>query len=168
MSDEQFILTPAGYEDLKNQLADFEARRAEVLPLYDAVDEDSGNLEGEEAGAFYDTRTRLEYIDERIGHLRYVLDRAIVSDEDPDPKRVDPGEEVVVWDVEEKKERIFTILDGEEAQMTYNRSNEDKRVVSSNSPVGQLLLGATIGDVIEVEVPDGTARYAVRRIHRPK
>src|SRR5690606_13564640 len=105
---------------------------------------------------------------ERIGHLTFVLDRAQVQDKDPDPKRVDPGEEVVVWDVVARKERTFRVLSGEEAQNTYNYGNEDKRVVSSDSPVGQLLIGSAVGDVIEVEVPDGTARYCVRRISRPE
>lgn len=167
MAEEQFILTQAGYNDLTGQLENLKAQRAQLVPVLDEVDEDSGNLEGEEAGAFFETKTQLETLDERIGHLKFVLERAKVSTEDPNPKRVDPGEEVVVWDVVARKERTFTVLSGEEAQMTYNYSNEDKHVVSSDSPVGQLLIGSEVGDVIEVEVPDGTARYCIQRIERP-
>lgn len=167
MAEQQFTLTPSGYDNLKQQLAELEATRAETLPVYDAVDDDTGNMEGEEAGAFYELRTRLEHIDERIGHIRYVLERAHVETEDPNPHSIDPGEEVVLWDFTDLKERTFMVLDGEEAQMTYNRLERGGTVVSTESPVGKALLGAKVGDVIAVEVPDGKTRYAVRRITRP-
>ena len=166
MAEEQFVLTPAGYQNLQNQLAELLARRGSEVTDLDEVDEDSGNLEGEEAGAFYESKTSLEHIDERIGHIRFVLERAKVETEDPNPHGVDPGEEVVLWDFIDRKERTFCVIDGEEAQMTYNRLDRGA-VVSSDSPVGRALLGAKLGDVVEVEVPDGKARYAVRRITRP-
>ncbi len=167
MAEEQFVLTPAGYQNLQTQLAELLAARGRDVIDLDEVDDDTGNLEGEEAGAFYENKTNLEHVDERIGHIRFVLERAKVETEDPNPHSVDPGEEVALWDFVDRKERTFIVLDGEEAQMTYNRLQRGT-VVSSNSPVGQALLGAKIGDVIEVEVPDGKARYAVRRITRPE
>lgn len=167
MAEEEFVLTQAGYHNLQAQLDELMALRGREVVSLDEVDDDSGNLEGEEAGAFYESKTSLEHIDERIGHIKFVLERARVETEDPNPHGVDPGEEVVLWDFIDRKERTFCVIDGEEAQMTYNRLDRGS-VVSSNSPVGQALLGAKIGDVIEVEVPDGKARYAVRRITRPE
>ena len=166
MAEEEFILTQAGYQNLQAQLEELTAQRQRDVVNLDDVDEDTGNLEGEEAGAFFENKTSLERIDERIGHIKFVLERARVETEDPNPHGVDPGEEVVLWDFIDRKERTYIVIDGEEAQMTYNRL-ERGAVVSSDSPVGAALLGAKIGDVIEVEVPDGKARYAVRRISRP-
>lgn len=167
MAEEEFILTPAGYKNLQAQLDELMAQRGRDVVNLDEVDDDSGNLEGEEAGAFYESKTSLERVDERIGHIRFVLERARVESEDPNPHGVDPGEEVVLWDFVDRTERTYCVIDGEEAQMTYNRLDRGT-VVSSNSPVGKALLGARVGDVVEVDVPDGKARYAIRRITRPE
>jgi transcription elongation factor GreA len=168
MAEEQFTLTQSGYDNLRHQLTELEARRAQTVPVFDDVDDDTGNLEGEEAGADYELRTRLEHIDERIGHIRFVLERAVIETEDPNPHKIDPGEEVVLWDFIDEREHTFIVLDGEEAQMTYNRLERDATIVSTESPVGKALIGAKKGDVVEVEVPDGKTRYAVRRITRPE
>jgi transcription elongation GreA/GreB family factor len=47
--------------------------------------------------------------------------------------------------------------------VTYTRE-DGGRDVSVSSPVGQAMLGKRVGDIIEVEVPEGRARYAIRRI----
>jgi len=35
---------------------------------------------------------------------------------------------------------------------------------SDDSPIGKALLGKGVGDIVEVETPDGKMRYAVRKI----
>jgi transcription elongation factor GreA len=105
-----------------------------------------------------------------------VLDRADVRTEDPDSKRIDPGERVVVWDLDEKRERTFDILSSPEVRISYT-VDDGGRDVSIDSPVGQALLGHEVGDIVEVDVPGGEmgdvaegdgiggkARYAIRRI----
>ncbi len=164
MADEQFILTPAGKQRLEEELADLQALRQRATEELDDVDEDTGNLEGEEAGAFFDAKTRLERIDERSGHIRFVLDRAVVPEDDPNPKRVDPGERVVVWDVVERSEKTYELLSSPEVHITY--TDDGRRRVSVDSPVGQAFLGRRVGDTVEIEVPDGTRRFTIRRIER--
>ena len=163
MEGEHFTLTPAGYRDLQSQLDELNTLRQSAIADLDEVDADTGNLEGEEAGAYYDAKTRVERLGERIGHIQYVLERAQVVQDDPDPMRVDPGERVTVWDFAEQRERTFDLVSSPEAELTYNRDFENRKI-SMASPVGQVLLGKQVGDVIEVEVPDGKARYAILRI----
>jgi transcription elongation factor GreA len=163
MESEHFTLTQAGYRDLQSQLDELNDLRQRAIAELDDVDEDTGNLEAEEAGAFFDAKTRVERLGERIGHIQFVLERSQVVEGDPDPTRIDPGERVTVWDFVERRERTFDLVSSPEAELTYNRDFENRKV-SMASPVGQALLGKQVGDVIEVEVPDGKTRYAIRRI----
>jgi transcription elongation factor GreA len=91
-----------------------------------------------------------------------VLDQAEVLEEDPDLSRVDPGDQVTVWDFSEKGQQVFNVVSS--AETIYARDGIPGREVSTESPVGQALLGKQVGDVIEIEVPDGKAKYAIRRI----
>src|SRR5690349_6935793 len=99
MAEERFILTPAGYEQLQRDLEDLIEQSKEVAEQMADVHDDTEF--GEEA-TYHDVMENKERLDSRIAHLRRVLLRAdIISDEDPDPTRVDPGERVTVWDFAE-------------------------------------------------------------------
>jgi transcription elongation factor GreA len=166
MADEQFVLTQDGLESLQLQLAALQELRAVLSDeLGDLGDDPGGNLDGDEAGLRHELQTTLDRVNERIGHIQFVLDRAIVPEQDPHPRRVDPGERVVVWDFVERREQTFDVLSGPEVEFTYAR-DENRRQVSADSPVGRALLGRRVGDIVEIEVPDGTSRYAIRHIER--
>ena len=40
------------------------------------------------------------------------------------------------------------------------------RKISDQSPIGKALIGAKVGDVVTVEVPDGTAQFKILKITR--
>jgi transcription elongation factor GreA len=112
-----------------------------------------------EEAAYVEARTTKEQLDERIGHLKLVLRHAQVVDDDADLTMVAPGSRVTVWDFSEKRELQFDVIGSEEVK-------HGRRGVSTESPVGKKLLGCRVGDVIEVDVPDGKVRYAIRMIER--
>jgi transcription elongation factor GreA len=166
MDDQHFVLTAEGEAQLRQQLRENEEEAARLrYELGDLGDDPGGNLDADEAGAFFELQTSLEHAMEKIGHIQFVLERSQVAEGDPDPRRVDPGERVVVWDFSERRERTFDILASPEVELTYTRDQE-RRPVSMESPVGKALVGRQIGDVVEVEVPDGAMRFAIRRIER--
>jgi transcription elongation factor GreA len=160
MAEEQFILSRTGYEILKQELAELETEHQQRLAEFADVNYDVDPTP--EEAAYFDTRVMKEQVEERIGHLQLVLSRAEVIDDDPDPHRVDPGEMVTVWDFDEKRERVFNLVSS--AETVYARDAIPGREVSLESPVGQALLGKSVGDVIEIDVPDGKTKYAIRRI----
>jgi len=155
MVEERFLLTQAGYDQLARELEilmnEESAKVAEQL-----ADVHDDTEYGEEA-TFFDVVTTKERLDERINYLRRVLARAEIIGEDTDPLRVDPGERVTVWDFVEKQEIHFDLLGSPEIA-------QGRRGVSIESPVGRALIGKKVGDVIEVEIPDGKAHYAIRKI----
>lgn len=156
MAEPQFVLTRAGYEQLQRELADYEARRAgqaeEESSVQSNVDE-----QFPEEGAEFEARTMREFMDERIGNLKLILEQAEIVDEDPDLRTVDPGDRVTVWSLNENQQFQYDLVGSAEA--IYIGEG-----VAVDSPVGKALLGKRVGDVIEVETPDGTARYAIRHI----
>jgi transcription elongation factor GreA len=163
MGDETFTLTPAGYKLLQSELQRLQEKVEDVRDKLADINENLGDMEGQESGAMIETQITLDHIHERMGHIQFVLERAQVREEDVNPKQVDPGERVVVWDFIEKRERTFDILSSPEARMTYDMDDGGANV-STESPVGKAFVGRQIGDVVEIEVPDGVARYAIRRI----
>jgi transcription elongation factor GreA len=158
MAEERFILTRSGYEALKRELAEQEDLYQQHLAEFADVNYSANDPMAEDA-AYFDRRVTKEYTQERLNHLRLVLEHAEVIDEDPDPHTVDPGDRVTVWDFKARKTRQFDLLGSRE--VVFVRDG-----VSIDSPVGQALLGRRVGDVVEVTVPDGTSRYAVRKIER--
>ena len=157
MANERFLLTRAGYELLERELEDLLRKSSEEMAEQLADVHDDTEF-GEEA-TFFDVVMEKELLDQRIAHVRTVLARAEILDEDPDPTRVDPGDRITAWDFTEKQEVTFDLLGSPE--VTFGREG-----ISTESPVGLALLGRKVGDVIEVDVPDGKARYAIRKIER--
>lgn len=162
--EEKFILTQAGYDNIKQQLADLEADdRDEIDALASALNEKAGGDDDDaDVAVEYDARARKEWVDKKIGNLRFILDRAEIY-EDPDPDKINIGERVTLWDFENQDEFQLDVVSSAEVTNHLN-SMSNVKDASDASPIGQALLGKGIGDIIEVETPDGKIRYAVRKI----
>ncbi len=157
MAEERFYLTRDGYQQLRRELEMLERQYQEQLTNF--ADVNSNSDTSKEEAADFETRVMKERTYERIGHLKLVLEHAEVVDEDPDPLRVNPGERVTVWDFDADEARQFDLVGSTEA--VYIREG-----VSIESPVGKALLGRSVGDVVEADVPDGKVRYAIRKIEQ--
>lgn len=164
MSEEKFVLTQRGYEQIKQQLEMLEAEaREERAVLGDSLNDKAGGDDDDADVAIeFDSRRRKERKDEKIGYLRFVLDRAEIY-EDPDPERVNTGERVTLWDFEAREEFQLDLLSSAEitARTNVGPGVED---ASDDSPIGKALLGKRVGDIVEVETPNGINRYTVRYI----
>ena len=57
------------------------------------------------------------------------------------------------------RERVFTIVGGAESDAAAGK-------ISNESPVGKALIGAKVGDVVEVETQAGLIQYKVLEIQR--
>lgn len=158
MSEERFPLTQTGYQRLQTELEEARASQSDLTAALEDIYRDPARMNDEEAADF-EIRTRKEQADERVGHLEYVLARADVLGDDPDPKRVNVGDRVIAWDMDTREEFTFNLVSPAEVGLV-----ED--AVTTDSPVGKALLGLKVGDMVEVEAPDGIERYAIRRLER--
>ncbi len=161
---EIFILTQEGYDNIKRQLAELEAvEKTERAQFADAVnDKAGGDDDDSDVAVEYDARIRKERTEEKIGHLRFILERAEIY-RDINPDRIDVGERVTLWDFDDENVIQFDVVSSAEVttRVDVNSSVKD---ASDASPIGQALLGKAVGDIVEVETPDGIMRYAVRKI----
>jgi transcription elongation factor GreA len=163
VAEETFVLSPSGFARMQAEIETLQDEEKRQLVLLDEVDDDSGNLEGEEAGAYFEVKTRLEHIQERLTQLRDVVNRAEVLSDENSPKRAGLGCRVALWDMSDKSTLVVDLVTPEEARVTYTQ-DDGGRDVTADSPVGLALMGARVGDVIEVEVPEGKSKYTVRKI----
>ncbi|NMC82107.1 MAG: transcription elongation factor GreA [Armatimonadetes bacterium] len=121
-----------------------------------------------EAKAFGDITENNEYdvakeqqafVEGRILDLKRILQAASIIDQDDVPTdTIGVGSLVAVDDLDVNERWEFQMVGPVEA------NGDDK--ISYESPVGQGLLGARVGDIVTVEVPAGKLRFKVLSISR--
>lgn len=157
MAEDKVILTRTGYERLQAELEQLSTEGREGLASQLAELRDDTAVEDE--AILHDLLASQDKLEERIATIQRVLAAADIVDEDPDPQTASPGDRVIVWDFAEQDEIAFDLLGS--AEVAFGRQG-----VSIESPVGKALLNRKIGDVVEVMVPDGKVKYAIRRFER--
>ena len=96
----------------------------------------------------------------RIEQIEKILKNAeVVVEEEVDLDKINIGCQVKILDMEFDEELEYKIVGSTEA-------NSLKGKISNESPVGKALIGAGVGDVVEVETQMGNLKYKVLGIHR--
>lgn len=158
MSGKEIFLTYEGLRKLEDELERLkgEKRReiAERIRQALAFGDISENSEYDEA------KNEQAKNELRIVQLENMLKNAVVIDDDEiDTNSVRLGTRVKVYDMELNEEVDYYIVGSTEADPLENR-------ISNDSPVGRALLGKKPGDVVTVQVPDGTVQYKVLKIYK--
>lgn len=99
-------------------------------------------------------------IEARIEELEKILKNVeVVVEDEVDLDKINIGCKVKIKDIEFDEELVYKLVGSTEA-------NSLKGKISNESPVGRALIGAKIGDVVEVETPAGMLKYEVLEIQR--
>ena len=154
----EILLTQEGYQKLEDELETLKTVRrrevAERIKVAISFGDISENSEYDEA------KNEQAQMEERILKLESMIRRAVIIDESKiDSNVVTIGSIVKVNDVEFEEEGEYVIVGSAEADPYEGK-------ISNESPVGKALLGRTIGDVVEVQVPDGVAKFEILEIRR--
>jgi transcription elongation factor GreA len=154
-SSDDELITPAGLEALKAELAELEGpRRAELSKRIQAAREEGDLKENAEYHAAKDEQSHMET---KILRLQERLRKARVTEADGASGKVAFGVPVTVTDVEAGRKQTFTIVGPTEADPAKGR-------ISSESPVAQALLGSGPGETVEVETPGGQRTWRVEKV----
>jgi transcription elongation factor GreA len=86
-----------------------------------------------------------------------VANAVIIKKEEKQSDKIFIGATVKLWDFEYKEEIIYELTGSVE-------SNPVEGKISIDSPVARALLGHSVDDEIEIEVPRGTMKYKVLAI----
>ena len=146
-------LTPSGRTRLEEELAHLrEVRRPELAGRLEVANEDN---DGSDSGEYEGVKQELVTVDFRIEELDRMLAHAEVLDHVV-------GDSVVLGSVVSLKdgddvEETWTLVDPAEAD-TRNGS------ISTDSPVGRVLMGKRVGESVTVETPAGSTVYTVTKV----
>ena len=153
----EILLTQEGYQKLEDELEILKTVRREVadrIKVAISFGDISENAEYDEA------KNEQAQVEERIIKLESMIRRAVIIDESKiDSNVVTIGSIVKVNDMDFEEEVEYTIVGSAEADPYEGK-------ISNESPVGKALLGRTIGDIVDVQVPDGVAKFEILEIRR--
>lgn len=154
----EILLTQEGYNKLEEEVEFLKTVRrkevAERIKVAISFGDISENSEYDEA------KNEQAQMEERILKLESMIRRAVIIDESKiDSNVVTIGSIVKVNDVEFEEEVEYVIVGSAEADPYDGK-------ISNESPVGRALLGKTVGDEVDVQVPDGIAKFKIIEIRR--
>ena len=143
-------LTQEAYDKLRAELDNLKGPvRQEIIARISAA-RDEGDLK--ENGGYHAAREEQGKLEGRIRQLEDMLLRAEVGETPPDDGVVEPGMKVTYRFVGDDDDEVETFLLGA-------REMEDAagglKVYSPQSPLGAAIMGATKGDTVSYEAPNG-------------
>lgn len=156
MVDKEIVLTKQGLKKVEDELEELKAVKrkevAEKIKQALAFGDISENSEYDEA------KNEQAQLEERIAKLETILRKARIVDESEISKDiVSIGATVKVMDLEFDEEVEYTIVGSAEAD-PYELK------ISNESPVGRALIGNKVGEIVEVQIPDGITKYKILEI----
>ncbi len=156
MADKELLISQEGLKKLEAELEYLTTvKRREVAERIKTAREFGDISENSE---YEDAKNEQAFIEGRIQSIEKMLRQArVVNDADQDPEVVHIGSRVCVLDLDERIEEDYLIVGATEADPMKNR-------ISNESPVGKALLGARVGQEVEVSAPVGKIRLKVLEI----
>lgn len=153
---EEVLLTREGLEKIKEEYETaVSVTRAEVAERIKEARSFGDLSENAEYDAAKEEQAELE---ERINKLETMIRNAKVIDEDDLEKDVvNVGNTVTLEENGKEEVVVYQIVGSTEADPFSGR-------ISNESEVGKALIGAKIGETVEVEVPDGKISYDILKV----
>ncbi len=158
MSSKEVIMTAEGQKKIEDELEHLKTVRrkevAEKIKAALAFGDISENSEYDEA------KNDQADLEKRIMKLEGLLSNAkIINEAEIKTDEVSIGSSVIIKDTDTQETETYTIVGATEADPYENK-------ISNESPVGRALIGKKVGDTIEVQVPDGFAKFEIQKIGR--
>ena len=158
MVEKQELLTQEGYNKLEEELEYLKAVKRKEVAERLKVDISFGDLS--ENAEYDEAKNEQAKLEEQILKLDEKLRKAVIIDESQiDLDIVMVGSIVKLYDFDFDEEIEYSIVGSAEADPFEGK-------ISNESPVGKALLGARVGEVVEVQVPDGANKFKVLDIRR--
>lgn len=158
MAEKLLILTSTGFKRIEEELHRLQTVRRQEVANYIRDAKAFGDIA--ENPEYESAKNEQAFVEGRILELKNILNIATVIDDSQAPTdEVGIGSVVTVRDLETDEMWDYTIVGSVEAD-----PDEDR--ISNESPIGQALLGRKVGEVVEIQIPAGTARYELVAIRR--
>jgi transcription elongation factor GreA len=155
MGDQKTFLTRAGMQKLEAELEYLRTERREEVAqrLREAME--GGDIQ--ENAEYEDAKNERGFVEGRILTLETMLKNAVLIEEKTGPTdHVGLGSHVTGGEVsdEEGEPESYHVVGSAEADPTAGR-------ISNESPLGRVLMGSKVGDIVTVNAPDGFIKFRV-------
>ena len=149
-------LSQKGYDDLKSEL--YQLKSVERPRIINQIAEarDKGDLS---ENAEYDAAKEAQgLLEARISRLEIDLSNARILDESSmDTSIVRLLTRVTIRNTSNDMEMSYAIVSESEADLSAKK-------ISSSSPIGKGLLGKKVGDIVDIQVPNGVINFEIIQI----
>ncbi|RME77214.1 MAG: transcription elongation factor GreA [Chloroflexi bacterium] len=154
MAEKPVYLTIEGKKKLEEELEYLiNVRRREVAEAIRSAKEE-GDLS--ENSAYDEAKLSQSFVEGRIQTIQAQLMNAVIIEKNGQSDEVHLGCKVTVEE-EGMGQETYEIVGSAEADPTEGR-------ISNESPIGKALLGAKVGDVVQVDTPGGQIAFKVIKI----
>tara|TARA_Y100001954_G_C15705133_1_gene549945 strand:+ start:263 stop:742 length:480 start_codon:yes stop_codon:yes gene_type:complete len=153
MDNKIIYLSEQGFNDLKNELNHLITVERPNIIKQIAEARDKGDLS---ENAEYDAAKEAQgLLEAKISKLELDLSNARILDEsNVDTSTVRLLTHVTIENLENSMQMSYIIVSESEADITAKK-------ISSSSPIGKGLLGKKEGDVVDINVPNGTVKFKI-------
>src|SRR5688500_18687937 len=149
----EVILTPEGYEKLKQEIEVLSNERRREVADRIRTARDFGDIT--ENAEYDDAKNEQAMLEHKIAQLEDRLVNArVIRSGDVDLSVVSVGAKVRLRDVDANKTFEYTIVGSAEA-------NPAESKLSNESPVGRAIIGKKKGETVEVSAPRGSLKYKI-------
>jgi len=156
MSDKKTVLTYTGLKELEEELRVLKTiRRKEIA---EKIKEARGQGDLSENAEYDAAKEEQARVEARIVIVEKMLRSAeVIDEEDLDKDTVNIGSKVKLLDEEFDEEVSYSLVGSAEADPALGR-------ISNESPLGSMLLGHKMGEIVTVEAPVGLVKYKILSI----
>jgi len=151
-------LTPEGLENLKKELEFLKFTEMPEITKRIAEARDKGDLS--ENAEYHAAKEEQVRVNNKIHELQATLANArILDDKDLDTSKVLIFSTVKIKNLKTKKDKNYTLV-------SANEANPVEGKISVDSPIGKGLLGKSVGEIAEIDVPAGKLQLEILEITR--
>lgn len=158
MAKKEVVMTYEGLKKLEKELEYLKSVKR--MEIGDRIRQALSFGDISENSEYDEAKNEQAQLEGRIVQLENMLKNARVIDEDDiSTEKVGIGSKVRVLDMEYDEEVEYYMVGSTEADPSSFK-------ISNESPVGAALMGKSVGDVVEVAIPDGTVKFKILNIDK--
>lgn len=156
--EKQLMLTDEGLKKLVDELEYLKTVKRKEMSEKIKVAISFGDLS--ENSEYDEAKNEQAFVEARIAEIEAMLKRVKVVDEDDlSTEHVNVGSKIKVRDLEFNEIEFYHIVGSSEIDPLNGK-------ISDESPIGKALLRHKVGDIVDVETPDGVTQLEVVEISK--
>ena len=157
MAEEKtFPMTLEGKKKLEDELEEYRLKRRPEVIKRIKIARSYGDLS--ENSEYESAKDEQAMVESRIAQIENMLQYAeIIDNEDVDKDEVSMGRTITIQELPDEEPEEYQIV-GESESDPFNGK------ISNESPMAKGLLGHKVGEVVDVEVPNGTIKLKIVKV----